>query len=375
MIYFQMSQLAAKHGAINLGQGSPGLPPPAAVIDSARAAMDTDNHQYTNPRGSLPLRRAIANHANRRYGTSLDPESDVVVSSGAQDALGSAFLGLLEPGDEILFIEPFYNPCIPMARMTGATLRYLSLEPPEFRLTEERIAAAVNDRTKLVVYNSPNNPSGRILSREELTMLCEACERHDAYIIADEVYEYYTYDGRPHVSILELEDYRHRTAAVGSLGKTFLLTGWRVGWAAGAKDLIGAMGVVHQLIAYCLPGFLMEGARFALEDLPPSYFEWLTSTHQAKRDLLVEGLTSKGVRVALPEGTFFLAVDISSFGEEDDLKLCHRLPEEAGVSAIPMSLSWDGRREARHYIRLCYSKSDEELREAVQRFGRWLDRR
>lgn len=374
MIYHRMSQLAAKHGAVNLGQGAPNLEIPTAVVERAREAMLTGSHQYQNPRGSIELRRALAAHSHKRYGCSLDPECQVVVTTGAQDALGSAFISMLGPEDEVVFIEPFYNPCVPVARMTGATLRFASVSPPDFRLREERLREVMSERTKLVVYNSPNNPSGRILPREELSLLGRLCEEFDAYIVADEVYEFFTYDGHPHVSILELEEIRDRAVVVSSFAKTFLMTGWRVGWAMGAQSLVDAIRTGHQLIAFSLPGFLMEGARFAMEDLGDAYFQELQRSHQRKRDLVCEGLAKNGVEVLVPEGTFYLAMDIRSFGESDDLELCHRLPEEAGVSAIPMSLSWADRREARHLIRWCFAKRDEDLEEALRRFGRWLSR-
>jgi N-succinyldiaminopimelate aminotransferase len=305
----------------------------------------------------------------------LDPDEQVVVTAGAQDALGCALLGLLDTGDEVVFIEPFYNPCVPVARRAGATLRFVALRAPDFRLDEDELMAAMSERTKLIVYNSPNNPSGRVLSRSELEMIARACERFDAYLIADEVYEHLVFAGHEHVSAFDIPTLAERACVVSSFSKTYLMTGWRIGWAMGARPLIAAINRMHQLMSFCVPAFLCEGVRFALEDLPSSYLEEFVALHQAKRDRLIAGLGECGLTVLPPEGTFFLGIDIAELDAGDDVELCLRLPEEAGVAAVPMSLSWSDRREGRQLIRLCFSKTDETLDQAVRSFQSWMENR
>lgn len=370
-IYHSMSQEAAKYEAIDLAQGFPNLDGPKSVREHAAALLVDGYQQYTDPKGIEPLRRALVADAKERFGVELDSDEQVVVTAGAQDALGAALLGLLEAGDEVVIIEPFYNPTVPLAQMAGATLRFVSLQGADFHLDEDLLMAAMSERTKLIVYNTPNNPSGHVFTRDELEIMARACHRYDAYLLADEVYEHLVFDTNTHISALEVPELAERALVISSFSKTYLMTGWRVGWALGAAPLVAAVNRVHQLMSFCLPHFLSEGARFAVEELPKDYYRDFVAVHQQKRDLLCKGLESCGMVVHKPQGTIFCAIDIRSLGEEDDIEFCLRMPKEVGVAAVPMSVSWHKRQGARHLVRLCFSKTDETLEKAVDAFTVW----
>lgn len=374
-IYQAMSRLAREHGAADLAQGFPNIEGPKEVREFAAKHLLEGPQQYTDPRGISSLRSALAKDAANRYGVELDPDTQVTITAGAQDALGAAMMGLLQAGDEVVFIEPFYNPMVPMARLSGATLKFVSLQGDDFHLDEELLIEQMSERTKLIVYNTPNNPSGHVFTRDELMMLARACERFDAYLIADEVYEHLVYQGHTHVSALEIPELIDRAVVVSSFSKTYLMTGWRVGWAYGAPALVAGIRKVHELMSFCLPAFLSEGARFALEELPKTYLEHFTALHQQKRDTLCAKLQQVGLRVNEPDGTFFCSIDIRELGESDDLDFCLRLARDVGVAAVPMSLSWNQRSHGRHLIRLCFSKTDETLEKAATAWQRWMESR
>ena len=374
-IYQAMSRLAHEHGAADLAQGFPNIEGPKEVQEFAAKQLLTGPQQYTDPRGLSSLRSALAKDTSSRYQVELDPDSQVTITAGAQDALGAAMLGLLQTGDEVVFIEPFYNPMVPLARRSGATLKFVSLQGDDFHLDEAQLMEQMSERTKLIVYNSPNNPSGHVFTREELMMMARACERFDAYLIADEVYEHLVYKGHTHVSALQIPELADRAVVISSFSKTYLMTGWRVGWALGAPALVAGIRKVHELMSYCLPAFLSEGARFALEELPKSYLEDFSKLHQQKRDTFCGNLRDAGLRVLEPEGGFFCGIDIRELGENDDLKFCLRLAKDVGVAAVPMSLSWNQRRHGRHLIRLCFSKTDETLEQAATAWKRWMETR
>ena len=377
-IYKAMSQLASIHGAVDLAQGFSLLTVPGTsdILDHAALALREGSQNYTNPNGTASLRQALVDNSKRRFGVDLDPEEQVTVCAGAQDALGAAMLGLLEAGDEVVFIEPFYNPVVPMAKLTGATLRFVSLlqEDGSYRLDEESLLAEMSEKTKLIVYNSPNSPSGHVFTKAELESIARACEKYDAYLIADEVYEHLVYDDNKHLSALEIPQLSERAVVISSISKSYLLTGWRVGWAQGARPLIAGIAKIHSLMSFCLPAFVSEGARFALEETPDSFLADLRTIHQNKRNRICDKLSDIGIRVTRPEGTFFASIDISDLSQEDDLAFCLSMPEKIGVAGVPMSLSWNQRRAGRNLVRICFSRSDEDLDRAVSAFVAWKRR-
>ncbi len=371
-IYEAMSKAARVHNAADLAQGFPNIDGPKAVREYAAKLLLDGPQQYTDPRGLASLRAALVEDTKKRYQVDLDQDEQVTITAGAQDALGAAMLGLLQAGDEVIFIEPFYNPMVPLARLSGATLKFVSLQGDDFHLDESILMESMSERTKLIVYNSPNNPSGHVFLREELMMMARACEQFDAYLLADEVYEHLVYAGHKHVSALEVPELAERCVVVSSFSKTYLMTGWRVGWALGAPALVAGIGKIHELMSFCLPAFVSEGARFALQELPSSYLDEFAGIHQRKRDALCAGLRQAGLNVNEPDGTFFCSMDIRELGETDDLDFCLRLPKEVGVAAVPMSLSWNQRLHGRHLIRLCFSKTDETLEQALRAWQGWM---
>ncbi len=374
-IYNAMSAMAKEYGAADLAQGFPTIEGPASVRAHAAKALLDGPQQYTDPRGIRALRLALCADAKARYDADLDPDTQITVAAGAQGALTGAMLGLLSAGDEVVFIEPFYNPVVPLARLSGATVKFVALRAPNFALQEDELLEQMSEKTKLIVYNSPNNPSGHVFSRDELMMLARACERFDAYLIADEVYEHLVYPGHTHISALEIPELRDRCVVISSFSKTFLMTGWRIGWALGAAPLIAGIQKFTELAYFCVPPFLSEGARFAIEELPKEYLTSFASEHLRKRDLLCNGLQALGLDVLVPQGTFFCSINIENLVDDDDLAFCLRLPKDVGVAAVPMSLSWHKRREARHLIRLCFAKEDETLHQAIDAFARWMETR
>ncbi len=379
-IYRAMSLLAQTNHAVDLAQGFSQLSPPGskALIEHAANAMLTASQSYTDPRGLASLRCALAADTQTRFGVSLDPDQNITVTAGAQDALGAAMLGLLSAGDEVVFIEPFYNPMIPLARLTGATLRFASLlhqgeDGAEFYLDENDLLASMSERTKLIVYNSPNNPSGHVFSRSELQILARACHQFDAYLIADEVYEHLVYEGQEHISALQIPDLAERAVVISSISKSYLFTGWRVGWAQGAAPLVTAIAKIHSLMSFCLPESISEGARYALQEAPDNFLDTLRALHQDKRDRLCRGLKEAGLKVCSPQGTFFCHIDIAAISSKDDLDFCLAMPSEIGVAGVPMSLSWNRRRAGTSLIRLCFSRPDDALDRAVRGFTQWME--
>lgn len=374
-IYKAMSELAAQHNAVDLAQGFSRLTVPGtdAVLLHAANALREGSQNYTDPNGLASLRASLAANTKRRFWVELDPIEQVTVCAGAQDALGAAMLGLLSPGDEVVFIEPFYNPVVPLARLTGATLRFVSLlqDDGSYCLNEDSLRQEMSERTKLIVYNSPNSPSGHVFTRNELLIVARACEHYDAYLIADEVYEFLVYDEHRHVSALEIPELSERAVVISSLSKSYLLTGWRVGWAQGARPLVAGIAKMHSLLSFCLPAFVSEGARYALDELPDTFLDELQSIHLSKRDRLCDNLSDLGFNISRPEGTFFATLDIGELDAGDDLAFCLAMPESLGVAGVPMSLSFSQRRMGKNLVRLCFSRSDEELDKAVSAFANW----
>lgn len=373
-IFTDMSALANAHGAVNLSQGFPDFDGPEEIRKKAAEALLRGPNQYAPSMGIPEFRQAIARNMERFYGLEVDPDLEVTVTSGATEGLCATLLGILEPGDEIILMEPWFDSYPPVAALAGARIRYVSLKPPDFKLPKEELSTAFNSKTKAILINSPQNPCGKVFTREELNFIATLCMKHDAYAIADEVYEFLIYDGREHETMLRVAGLRDRAFVISSTAKTFSMTGWKQGWVIAAPELSRAVRMSHQFITFCGQSALQEAMAFAL-DLPDSYYSRLLADYTRKRDTLCDALLEIGFKVFIPEGTYYVMADITSMGFKDDLAFCRMLPEKAGVAAIPCSFFYDSRKQGRELVRFCFCKKDETLVEGIRRLKKWLDER
>ena len=364
-IFTVMSALAVKHQAINLGQGFPDLDGPQAVrAVAAKALMDGPN-QYPLMRGAIELRRALSAHAAKFYGLTYDAEQEVLVTSGATEALAASIFGLVARGDEIVLIEPHYDAYRPIAEAAGAVVKTISLSSPGWRLTKEALAAAITPNTRAILMNTPLNPVGRVFDAQEMQALADAVAASNAVVICDEVYEHLTFDGRRHISLATLPGMRDRVVRIGSAGKIFSLTGWKVGWVMGPKPMIDVITNVHQFLTFTTPPAQQLGVAHGLEqemDFPLA----LTQRLQGNRDVLAKGLSEIGFDVLPSEGTYFLTARIDGLSNEKDLAFCERMIREAGVAAIPLS-SFFAAGTPDIYVRFAFCKQRGLLEEALKR--------
>jgi aspartate/methionine/tyrosine aminotransferase len=372
-IFTVMSALALEEGAINLGQGFPDEDGPETLRAHAARALLEQPNQYPPMLGLPVLREAVAAANRRFYGLAVDPASEVLVTSGATEALTNCFLGLLNPGDEAIVFEPVYDSYAPMIRLAGATPVPVRLEPPDFRIPQEALARAFGPRTKLIVVNSPMNPCGKVFNAAELGLIAALCVRHDAYAICDEVYEHLVFDGARHQPLMGLPGMAERTARIGSAGKTFALTGWKVGYVTAPAPLLDVIAKAHQFVTFTTAPALQAAVAVGL-GLPDSYFGELAGSLQAKRDRLARDLTEAGFSVLSCAGTYFVTAGYERLPFEDAPEaLCKRLTREAKVAAIPLDTFYTDGRE-RRYLRFCFCKSEAVLDEAAQRLKTYLRR-
>lgn len=368
-IFAEMSALAARHEAVNLGQGFPDSPGPALVLDAAVDAIRQGHNQYPPGRGEPVLRRAVAAHQARRYGLELNPDLEVLVTAGATEALAAAVLALCEPGDEVIALEPSYDAYGADIALAGGTLVPVRLEAPDFALDAERLRAAVTSRTRLIILNTPHNPTGRVLTRTELESVAQVAREHDLIVITDEVYEHLVFDGREHIPLATLPGMFERTLTIGSGGKTFSVTGWKVGWVTGTAPLVSAVTTTKQFLTYSGGTPFQHGVAAGL-GLPDSALQGIAATLQAQRDLLVPALRSTGMRVFEPESTYFVIADIAPLGETDSLEFCRTLPERIGVAAIPNQVFYRDPAGVESLVRFAFCKRPEVIAEAGRRLAR-----
>ena len=364
-IFGEMSALAARTGSVNLGQGFPDEDGPGAVIEAAARAMRDGANQYPPAYGVPALREAVLAHQQRCYG--YTPQ-DVVVTTGATEALAGAILGLVEPGDGVVMLEPYYDSYLAMVQVAGGVRRPVTLSAPDFRLDEERLRSAAAG-ARFLLLDSPPNPTGAVLSRDELEVVARVAAEHDLTVISDEVYEHLTYDA-PHVPIATLPGMAERTLTISSIGKSYSLTGWKVGWASGPAALVQAVYAAKQWLSYVSGGPLQPAAAYALTELP----DWPSQLAQelaGKRDQLVKALNEAGLPTSSPSGTYFAVSDISHLGWEDGLAFCRALPERAGVVGIPLQGFYDAddRAAGRHLVRWAFCKRPEVIAEAASRLA------
>jgi N-succinyldiaminopimelate aminotransferase len=367
-IFAEMSALALRTGSINLGQGFPDTDGPQDVIEAAVGAMRSGHNQYTAGLGIAPLREAIAAHQARWYGLDIDPATEVVVTTGATEALAGALLGLVDPGDEVIVLEPYYDSYVAMIQMAGGVRRPVTLRAPDFRLPVDDLRAAVTPRTTAILLNSPHNPTGTVLRREELEAVATIAVEHDLVVISDEVYEHLTFDV-PHIPISTLPGMRERTLTISSGGKSFSVTGWKVGWATGPADLVAAVMGVKQFLSYMSGAPLQPAIAHALGS-DEAYFTGFSAGMRAQRDQLCDGLGALGFEVFVPEGTYFATTDIRPLGFDDGLDFCRRLPEVAGVVAIPHQVFYDDVEAGRPLVRWAFCKRPHIITEALERLQR-----
>ena len=369
-IFTVMSALAAQHGAINLGQGFPDEEGPEVVVRAAAEALRDGRNQYPPLTGVLELRRAVA-EANRRFwGIAVDPDSEVVVTSGATEAITASLMALVDPGDEVVLIEPLYDTYLPVVRMLGAVPRLVRLEPPRWELPRAALAAAFGPRTKLLLLNTPHNPTSKVFTAAELAFLADLLARHDAYAVCDEVYEHITFDGWRHIPLMSLPGMRERTVRIGSAGKTFSLTGWKVGYVTAPAPLARTIAKAHQLLTFTTPPNLQRAVALGLA-LPDDYFVGLAQGLAAKRDRLARGLANLGFEVLEARGSYFVTADIRPLGIAlDDAAFCRWLTETAKVAAIPVSAFYaDPATAPRHLVRFAFCKRDTTIDKALHRLA------
>ncbi len=367
-IFSTMSALAVRTGAVNLGQGFPDRDGPPEVIAAAVRALEGGANQYAPGVGIPALRQAIARHQRRHYGIDLDPDTQVVVTTGCTEAIAAAVLGLVDPGDEVLVVEPYYDSYVAMLQMAGAVRRPVTLRPPDFRLDLDELRGAVTPRTRFVLLNSPHNPTGMVLTPEELAGIAAVAVEHDLVVITDEVYEHLTFDDHQHRPISTLPGLAERTLTLSSAGKSYSFTGWKVGWATGPSYLVGAVLAAKQWLTFTSGAPLQPAVAAALDE-HPDYPSRLAAELSAKRDLLCSGLALIGLPGRPPEGTYFAMTDISHLGWPDAISFCLALPERAGVVAIPAEPFYDDPEAGRQIVRWAFCKETVVIEEALRRLA------
>lgn len=370
-IFTEMSALAAHHHAVNLGQAFPDFAGFEIAKEAARAAIADDLNQYAPMTGQPALREAIAAHAARFYGMQVDPNAHITITAGATEAIFATLLGLVNPGDEVVLFEPFYDSYRPAVEMAGGTVRVVTLRPPTFAPDPDELRAAFSPRTKAIVVNTPHNPTGHVFTEAELRLIADLCHEYDAIAVTDEVYEHIVFDGYHHVRLATLPSMWERTITISSAGKTFSLTGWKIGWAIAPEHLTAAVRRTHQFITFAVATPLQEGIAAALREAEArGYYEHLVADYTARRDFLCTVLREVGLTVFEPQGTYFVLTDITPLGFDDDVAFCRFLTTEIGVAAIPPSAFYVNKEEGRHLARFTFCKTWETLEAAAERLRR-----
>jgi N-succinyldiaminopimelate aminotransferase len=366
-IFSEMSALAVRTGSVNLGQGFPDVDGPPEVIARAVQALQGGQNQYAPGTGVPPLREAIARHQSRHYGLDLDPESQVCVTTGCTEGVAAALLGLVDEGDEVVVLEPYYDSYVAMIQMAGGVRRPVTLRSPDFRLDVDELRAAVGPRTRFVLLNSPHNPTGTVLDRDELQAVADLAIEHDLIVITDEVYEHLVFDAHEHVPLATLPGMFERTLSLSSAGKSYSFTGWKVGWATGPAELVAAVLAAKQWLTFTSGAPLQPAIAHALDDEPEFPLE-LAADLQKRRDLLCSGLAEVGLDVRVPESTYFALTDVSDLGWDDGLSFCLALPERAGVVAIPTQ-GFHDTDAGRHLVRWAFCKDASVIEDGLRRLG------
>jgi Aspartate/tyrosine/aromatic aminotransferase len=370
-IFAEMTRLAQQHGAVNLGQGFPDFEGPPEIIHSALAAMQAGENQYARSRGHPALVEAIARKQQRDYRIPLDPLTDVVVTSGCTEAIAASLLGLLDPGDEVILFEPYYDSYCASIAMAGGVPRFVTLRFPDFALDAAALRAAVTSRTRLILLNTPHNPVGKVFSRRELQVIADLAIERDLIVVADEVYEYLTFDGVPHIPIATLDGMHERTLTLSSTGKTFSFTGWKIGWATGPAPLVDACNAAHQFLTFAVARPLQVAMAHALDTFQGDYLARFRAAYTERRDLLVGALRDAGFEVAVPQGTYFVCASHRRLSDKDDRAYARELIETVGVASIPPSCFYTAdKAEGRRLLRFAFCKRTATLQAGAERLRR-----
>ncbi len=366
----QMTRLCEQYGAINLAQGFPDFDPPTVVKRSAARAIGEGYNQYSTTYGLIRLREAIARKTHNYNHVDYDPDREVTVTCGTTEGMMASMLALLDPGDEVVILEPFYENYGPDTILSGASCRYVMMQPPRFAIDEESLKKAFTRRTKAIILNTPHNPTGRVFTREELEVVRDLCEDYDSFAVTDEIYEHVLYDGREHVSIASLDGMRDRTITISGFSKTYSMTGWRVAYVVAEKVLSSAIRKVHDFLTVCAPTPLQQACITALK-LPSSYYRALRRDYDESRGLLLEALELSGFRCYKPEGAYYVWTDIRGTGFRDDIKLARHLITQVGVGSVPGSSFYHRPAQGKLMLRFSFSKKPATIRKAARRLSRF----
>ena len=365
----EMTRLAMAHNAVNLSQGFPDFAAPEEIKAAARDAIARDVNQYAITWGAKSLRNAIAEKFERQHGIAIDPEREITVCCGSTEAMMAAMMAIINPGDEVVVFEPFYENYGPDAILSGATPRFVRLRAPEWTFDPDELSRAFSSRTKAIILNTPNNPTGKVFTRQELETIRDLCLRHDAFLITDEIYEHMLYDGAKHISGVTIEGMRERTITINALSKTYSVTGWRVGWAIAPSDVSSAIRKVHDFLTVGAAAPLQEAGAVALR-FPDSYYQQLASEYLVRRDRLLGILNDAGFRCFKPRGAYYIMTDISNFGFANDVDFARYLVKEIGVAAVPGSSFYHNPADGAQQLRFTFCKKESTLAEAAKRLAK-----
>ncbi len=371
-IFSEMSRLAVEHNAVNLSQGFPDFDTPQWLKEAATAAIAHNINQYAISHGSTRLRKAIVGKAEQRMGIGFDENSEVTVTSGATEAIFDVVQALVNPGDEVILFEPCYDSYVPSIEIAGGVPRFVTLQAPDWSFTRDALVSLFNERTRMVIVNTPHNPTGKVFSAAELELIADLCKKHDSIAVTDEVYEYLVYEGNKHISLATLPGMRERTVTINSASKTFSVTGWKIGYVLAPPDLTDALRRVHQFVTFCSAAPFQEAVATGMERAPEmGYYEELQQAYAARLDKLVGYLETAGLKPIRPQGTFFVMSDIAGLGFENDMDFARYVTTEVGVACIPPSPFYSDPSSAPALARWCFAKRDATLDAAGERLLKW----
>ena len=364
----EMTRVANRHGAINLAQGFPDFPAPMAVKEAATAAIFSDINQYAITWGAKAFRDALAQKYRRHYQLEVDPEREITVVCGSTEGLMASLLAVTNPDEEVIIFEPYYENYGPDTLLSGASRRFVTLHPPDWSFNREELRRAFSERTKAIIINTPNNPTGKVFTRDELQLIADLCQEHNALAITDEIYEHIIYDGAVHTPIIQIPGMRNRTILVNSMSKTYGVTGWRVGWVIASPDLTDTIRKVHDFLTVGAAAPLQQAGVVALS-LSDEYYSELAHLYRQKRDLLLTVLSDAGLPAYRPQGAYYVMIDISAFDYRDDIEFMRFLVEDVGVAGVPGSSFFHNPEQGSHLVRFCFCKREETLRQVGERFS------